>query len=481
MTASTSVPGLTFTNAGFVAPSESAILTGVEADLNSAFGGNLLFDGSTPEDQIATSQTAIVGDSNNQQLAVFNGVDPAFATGRLQDGIGRIYFLSRAPATSTAVACTCTGAATTVIKAGSIAQAADGNLYYSTANGTISGGGTVSINFACAATGPIACPAGSLNAIYSGPGGWNSVVNPADGVLGSNVETAQQFEARRESAVQGNSLGSIGAIIGAVAKVPNVLDYWGYTNNTASPVTVSGVTIAANAIYISVEGGTDLAVAQAILSKKGPGAPMGGNTTVTAYDSNPLYSVPIAYSIVFERPVNLTCLCQVTIKSNNFTPANAASLIGNAISSAFAGNVNGVPRARIGTTYYALQLLPAVNSLWFGIEVIGISLGTSASTHALFTASISGTNLTVTAIASGTILPGQQILYQAGISDGTYIVSQTSGTTGGTGVYVVNNSQVFPSSGTTSMGSYSVVDSSEAITAAQVPTLNVHNVATVLA
>jgi hypothetical protein len=31
------------------------------------------------------------------------------------------------------------------------------------------------------------------------------------------------------------------------------------------------------------------------------------------------------------------------------------------------------------------------------------------------------------------------------------------------------------------MGSYNVVDSSEAITAAQVPTLNVHNVATVLA
>jgi len=478
MTGSTSVPSLTFTNAGFVAPSESAILTGIEADLNSAFGGNLLFDGSTPEDQIAASETAIVGDANNQMLSVFNGVDPAVATGRLQDGIGRIYFLTRNPATSTVVACTCTGAPTTVIKAGAIAQDTNSNLYYSTANGTISGGGTVTINFACATTGPIACPAGALNQIYSGPGGWNSVVNPADGIPGSNVETAQQFEARRQSAVEGNSFGSIGAIIGAVAKVPNVLDYWGYSNNTSGTVTVSGVSIAANAIYISVEGGTDADVAQAILSKKGPGAPMGGNTTVTAYDSNPLFSVPIAYSITFERPSNLTFLCKVTIKNNNFTPSNAASLIGSAISSAFAGQINGVPRARIGTTYYALQLLPSVNALWPGIEVIGISLGTAQNTSAAFTASISGTNLTVTAIASGTITPGMQIIYQAGLADGTYIVSQTSGTTGGTGVYVVNNSQTF-ASGT--MTAYVASDTFEAINASQVPSLNSHNVATVFA
>lgn len=51
-----------------------------------------------------------------------------------------------------------------------------------------------------------------------------------------------------------------------------------------------------------------------------------------------------------------------------------------------------------------------------------------------------GTVLTVSAVASGTIYPGM-ILTGGTITAGTRIVSQTSGTTGGVGVYVVNTSQ----------------------------------------
>ena len=51
-----------------------------------------------------------------------------------------------------------------------------------------------------------------------------------------------------------------------------------------------------------------------------------------------------------------------------------------------------------------------------------------------------GTVLTVSAVASGTIYPGM-ILTGGSITAGTRIVSQTSGTTGGVGVYVVGTSQ----------------------------------------
>ena len=469
MTGTTSVPSISLTNTGWVAPSESAILTGVETDLDAAFGGGLIFNGSTPEDQLAGSQSAMVGDFNDQLLAQFNGCDPAFSTGRLQDGIGRIYFLTRNPATSTVAGCTCTGAAGTVIRQGAIAIATDGNLYYATGTGTISGGGTVSLNFACATTGPIACPAGSLNQIYKQVIGWDSINNVSDGVIGSNVETAQQFESRRQASVAGNSFGPIGAIIGAVANVANVLDFWGYSNNTAGTVTVSGVSIPTYSLYVSVEGGLDTDVAQAILSKKGGGAPMAGNTTVTAYDNNPLFSTPIAYSITFERPVTYTFLCQVTIKNLPGTPANAATLIGNQVALAFAGGVLGVNRARIGTTYYALQLLPALQSLWAGIEVISIQLGTTSSTAATFTGTIAGTALTVSGV-TGTITAGMSLV-AGGLAAGTYIVSG-SGTS-----WVVNNSQTY---GPGSMTGYTVVDNSEAISAAQVPALVAANVATIL-
>lgn len=72
------------------------------------------------------------------------------------------------------------------------------------------------------------------------------------------------------------------------------------------------------------------------------------------------------------------------------------------------------------------------------------------SQAASFTASISGTNMTVSAVGAGTLAAGQ-IVIATGSAAGTYvtnntvIVSQTSGPAGGTGVYVVTNSQTVSS------------------------------------
>ena len=66
---------------------------------------------------------------------------------------------------------------------------------------------------------------------------------------------------------------------------------------------------------------------------------------------------------------------------------------------------------------------------------------------AVFTGTIATTNLTVSAITSGTIYPGM-IISGTGVSAGTRIVSQTSGTAGSTGVYVVSISQTVSSATT---------------------------------
>lgn len=57
-----------------------------------------------------------------------------------------------------------------------------------------------------------------------------------------------------------------------------------------------------------------------------------------------------------------------------------------------------------------------------------------------FTATIAATTMTVTAIASGTLGPGQ-VVSGAGVTVGTQITSQLTGTTGSTGTYAVNDSQ----------------------------------------
>ncbi|MCP1274821.1 hypothetical protein NKW43_14205 [Gluconobacter albidus] len=93
--ATTSVPACSMTDAGFVAPSEPDILAGVQADINAALGGNVNPALNTPQGQLATSETAIIGDCNDQLLALFNGFDPRNATGRMQDALGYIYFMTR--------------------------------------------------------------------------------------------------------------------------------------------------------------------------------------------------------------------------------------------------------------------------------------------------------------------------------------------------------------------------------------------------
>jgi hypothetical protein len=73
----------------------------------------------------------------------------------------------------------------------------------------------------------------------------------------------------------------------------------------------------------------------------------------------------------------------------------------------------------------------------------------NSDVSASFTGSISTTTLTVTAVSSGTLIPGQA-LSGAGVSAGTVIQSQVSGTTGGVGTYSLNISQSIPSEAMTS-------------------------------
>ena len=75
----------------------------------------------------------------------------------------------------------------------------------------------------------------------------------------------------------------------------------------------------------------------------------------------------------------------------------------------------------------------------------GISL---SSRTASFTGSIATTTLTVSAISAGSIYPSMQIS-GTGVTAGTRIVEQLTGTTGGTGTYTVSASQTVASTAMT--------------------------------
>ncbi|WP_246856596.1 hypothetical protein [Acetobacter vaccinii] len=329
----TSVPAPTLTSAGFVAPAESDILTGALADMNAALGGNASTALSTPQGQLAMSFTAALGDAYDQMLALFNGVDPDRAQGRMQDAIGNLYFLSRKGASATGLG-----------------------------------------DFACTVTGAVACPAGSI-ALYQSVPGLTGITNPAAGVNGAEEEGRIAFEKRRAASVAANAMGFLGALNGAVRAVAGVTDAYVTDNSTAQTQVVGGVSLAPHSLYVCVNGGADADVALAILRKKPPGCAYTGATTVTVTDPDSTAAVPLRYDVSFTRATPTPVYMTVTLGSSATVPATVEQDVRAAVLAAFAVDTS----ATIGGTLYASAYYAAVAALGSWARVVGITLGLDPS------------------------------------------------------------------------------------------------------
>jgi len=384
----TAVPPIVLTDTGFVIPQESEILAGVRVDLNAAFGGNLNPALETPQGQLATTEAAAIGAQNDAILSLFNGFDPAFAAGRAQDALARMYFLERFPARPTVVTAQVNGGAGVVIPIGALARSTDGRVYACTQAVTIPIGGTIDATFACTTDGPISCPAGSLNRIYQSISGWDAITNADEGVLGSDVESRAAFEARRVESVAINARGILPAIQGAVLALEDVLDAYTTENPTSAPLTVGGYTLAPHSLYVAVAGGTDEDVAEAIWRKKAPGCAYNGNTTVTVQDSNSGYVIPIPeYDVTFERPSAQAIEFAIELQDSPAVPPDYVTQVRNAVIAAFAGD-DGGPRARIGARLLALRYFSPIQALGAWAAVISIKLGPTTPTLDYYTVDI---------------------------------------------------------------------------------------------
>lgn len=376
----TNVPAITWVNGSPVIPSEQTILAGVQADINAAFGGGVNPSLQTPQGQLAQSETAIIGDKNNQIAYIANQVNPSMASGIWQDAIGYIYFMTRIPGSGTVVSATCVGAVGTVIPAGAVAQDTSGYLYSAVAAATIPASGSVTVEFQNQTQGPIACAPNALSIIYTAIAGWNTITNSSAGALGTNVETRAAFEARRQASVAVNAVNSVQSIEGAVAAVPNVIDVFVVDNpsNVAVSYGATSYSLAANSICVSVAGGSSSAVAQAIWNKKPPGCSYNGNTSVTVYDNN--YSSPVPYTVTYLTPTSVPAYFNVEIKNNALLPANIVTLVQNAIIETFNGMDGSGAPVGIASTSYSGRYYANINAINPAtVNVIEVYLGLTAS------------------------------------------------------------------------------------------------------
>lgn len=381
MASPSSVPKIQFTAAGVVVPSETDILAGVQADMNAAFGGGLNPALETPQGQLASSQTAVIGDKNNEVVTIVNQVDPQYSDGRFQDAIGRIYFLTRKPATPTAVTATLNGLAGTVVPAGTLAQDTSGNTYACTGDATIGAGGVVDAEFQNIETGPIPCAAGTLTQVYQAIPGWDAITNAADGTLGSDVESRADFEYRRRNSVALNGKGTPQAIYAEVFALADVLDVYVKDNPSGTTVNTGATNypLAPHSIYVAAVGGTDDDVAAAIWRKKDTGCDYNGNTTVTVVDDAG-YSYPQpSYTVKFERPAALPIKFAVTLVDDASLPSNIVELVQAAIIARFNG-ADGTTRERIGALILASRYYGAVVAVASNVSLVSILIGTATPT-----------------------------------------------------------------------------------------------------
>lgn len=377
----TNVPQIVFTDTGLQIPDESAVLAGVLADIRDAFGGDINPSLETPQGQLASSQAAIVADSNEVFAEFINQVNPDTASGFMQDAIGRIYFLNRKPGTPTAVQCDCIGLMGTVIPVGAQVQDTSGNRYICMQEGTIPLGGTISLPFANVVNGPIACPAETVTTIFQAILGWDSVNNPLPGVPGSDVESQAEFAFRRQQSVALNARGSLQAVYANVFAVPGVIDVYVFENVTDSSILVGSTnySMLPHSLYVAAVGGDPQSIANAIWLKKGMGCNTNGNTTLTVVDDSG-YDAPFpSYTIKYQIPASLPILFAVQIATSPDLPADIVNLTKQAIMARFNGT-DGDTRVRIGSRMLASDFYAGITNIARSVSVVDILIGTTTAT-----------------------------------------------------------------------------------------------------
>lgn len=348
---------------GLSAPSSAEVRAEVAAAFQNAFAEQgkptLNTAPETPAGQLVDSVSAMQADNLANLLFLANQFNPATASGIWQAALGQIYFIQPFTSQASVASCVCTGLQGTQIPAGALIRSTeDRTIWASLEAATIPTSGSINVQFSCQTSGPVLAGADTLTEIVTVTPGWDSVTNPAAAVTGSNAETQRAFELRRYNAVAANARGSVSALYGALSRVSGVIDLAVLENVTNAAQTISGVSVPAHSVFISIVGGSADDIAAAIYAKKDAGCGTGGNTSITYTDTsivgNPVYTYQI------NRPAPLAFGVQVTIKDTPTTPANIEALIKQAVLDDFNGVTEGVARVGTAQTVYSSRFYDAV-------------------------------------------------------------------------------------------------------------------------
>ena len=315
---------------------------------------------SSPMGQVLDLIVAEIEAKNSEILFLSNMVNPDLATGKFLDALAALYGLDRKISEPTVVNCVLTGLKGTVIPYGAIAQDSLGNQYrHSAAAGArIGDTGSVTSAFTAIEHGPLEVAAGAVNRIVTTIAGWDTITNPAAGVVGRDEETDAELRNRMVESYAVNATGYVEAIEANLAALEGVLDVRVLENPTNAVITQFGVSINPHSTLVAIVGGEDEQIAQTIYQRKDAGCGTTGTYQVSYTDSR-FYNATYVYNIV--RPQNQALKVKIEFFATSMNPTEKNNVIQAVINDVLGQGAND--RVSFGLRLSMLLVSYAANSI----------------------------------------------------------------------------------------------------------------------
>ena len=387
-------------NRGLVIPDTATTRAQVEAEWREALGQDLDVSPDTPQGVLITAEVEARDAVARNNAEVANQINPDIAGGIFLDAIWRLTRGTRRPATRSIISgAILGGVANTIVPTGSLAAVrGSGDQFRTTATVIIGANGTTTANLESDEFGPIAAPAGQLVNVATSVLGWETITNPSAAALGRLEESdiAARRRRRQTLALQGASLPE--AIMSRVYALEGVRSVVFRENVTNVATTIDGVLLIPHSVYVAVDGGAQLDIADALLASKSTGAGWNGNTSVAVVDP---FSGQ-ASTVKFETPAAIQVFARVTARFNGL---DGQTIIPQAIVDYANSALEGDEGFAIGRDVNPFELAGAINQVEPRIFVTLVELSTDGIAYSAAPITISLQEVARISSGSVTVIP----------------------------------------------------------------------------
>lgn len=341
----------TISSTGISAPSYADVLAFLQGQYQAIYGADVYLDPDSQDGQFLGIVASAINDANAVAIQIYQSMSPATSQGAALSNNVKLNGIERAASSFSSVDVLITGQAGVTISNG-IVQDSNSNQWALPASVVIPPAGQITVTATCSVIGAVDAAAGSVTVIKTPTLGWQSVTNPSDATPGEPVEDDADLRYRQTVSTALPSLTVLDGIVGAVASITGVDRLRAYENDT-NATDANG--IPSHSISLVIDGGDATAIANAIATKKTPGAGTYGTTSVTVTD---IYGRPI--TINFYRPTSQAITVAISLKAL----AGYSTTVGQAVQQAVSDYINGVDigGGQSGTVEWA-DAITAANSV----------------------------------------------------------------------------------------------------------------------